>query len=92
MIVTDVATMSTKGQVVVPMAVRERLKLLPGALLRFTVDAGRILVEIVEKPETHDPVAHRAKIDAFWADMAANYDAPNVFADIEGEDFVFEEE
>ena len=46
-------TMSTKGQVVLPKEVRERLKLLPGSTLEGSIDAtGRlVLVPSLYEPE-----------------------------------------
>jgi len=45
-------TMSSKGQLVLPKAIRERLKLAPGCKVRVTVDAkGRVILT----PALHDP-------------------------------------
>jgi len=41
---------STKGQVVIPKEVRERLGLVPGTVLRVRVDGKRVVLEPVEEP------------------------------------------
>lgn len=45
-------TMSSKGQFVLPKAVRERLKLYPGCRVQVTIDAER---RLVLKPALHAP-------------------------------------
>ncbi len=41
---------STKGQVVIPKEVREKLGLVPGTVLRVRVDGKRVILEPVEEP------------------------------------------
>ena len=51
------ARMSSKGQTVIPKAVRQKLGLKTGDLIRFAViDKGRVMIEKV-KPVEEDPFA-----------------------------------
>ena len=45
----DTATMSTKGQVVIPKKVREKLQAGAGSRLGFQIDGDRVVVYVVRK-------------------------------------------
>lgn len=45
-------TMSSKGQLVLPRAIRDRLKLVPGSRIRVTVDRQE---RVILTPELHEP-------------------------------------
>jgi len=51
------ATVSEKGQVTIPKALRSRLGIRPGAVLDFEAEGGRL---VARKAQTADP------IDAAW--------------------------
>lgn len=48
---------TSKAQTVIPKAVREKLGLKPGDLLRYRVERGRIVIERVKAEAEDDPFA-----------------------------------
>ncbi len=52
-----VSRLTSKAQTVIPKAVREKLGLKPGDLLRYVVDKDRIVIEKVKNEAEDDPFA-----------------------------------
>ena len=52
-----VSRLTSKAQTVIPKAVREKLGLKPGDLLRYVVDKDRIMIEKVRSEAEDDPFA-----------------------------------
>jgi antitoxin PrlF len=52
-----VSRLTSKAQTVIPKAVREKLGLKPGDLLRYIVDRDRIVIEKVKGEPEDDPFA-----------------------------------
>lgn len=48
------ATVTSKGQVTIPKALRDRLGIVEGAILDFHEESGRL---VCERVEAHDPVS-----------------------------------
>lgn len=59
-----VSRMNSKGQTVIPKAVRERLKLKPGDLLRYAFDGNRVMIEKANAGAEDDPFATFSEWDA----------------------------
>jgi AbrB family looped-hinge helix DNA binding protein len=54
------ATVSEKGQVTIPKALRNRLGIRPGAVLEFEADHGRLIVR---------KTAERSPVDEVWGTL-----------------------
>ena len=52
-----VSRITSKAQTVIPKAVRERLKLKPGDLLRYVFDGKRVVIEKANTSAEDDPFA-----------------------------------
>jgi antitoxin PrlF len=52
-----VSRITSKAQTVVPKAVREKLGLKPGDLLRYVFEGGRVVIERVRTEAEDDPFA-----------------------------------
>jgi antitoxin PrlF len=52
-----VSRLTSKAQTVIPKAVREKLGLKPGDLLRYVVEGNRIVIEKVRAEAEDDPFA-----------------------------------
>lgn len=57
------ASLSSKGQIVIPKALRSELNLLPGTRFALSLDAGRLVLEPLREPE-FDLDALHAAVDA----------------------------
>ncbi len=66
---TDVTTVSSKGQIVLPKPIRDSLSLMSGARLMVLCDGENILLKPIRKPDISE---FRAMMDqaAQWADEA----------------------
>lgn len=67
--VTDVTAVSSKGQVVLPKAIRDSLQITPGAKLMVFCDGNSILLKPIPRPDLSE---FKAMMDAAaaWADEA----------------------
>jgi AbrB family looped-hinge helix DNA binding protein len=54
------ASLSSKGQIVIPKALRNELNLLPGTRFALSVDAGRLVLEPLREPEFDLDAIHAA--------------------------------
>ncbi|MDZ7855683.1 AbrB/MazE/SpoVT family DNA-binding domain-containing protein [Sphaerotilus sp.] len=54
------ASLSSKGQIVIPKALRNELNLLPGTRFELSVDAGRLVLEPLREPEFDLEAIHAA--------------------------------
>ena len=54
------ASLSSKGQIVIPNALRNELNLLPGTRFALSVDAGRLVLEPLREPEFDLDAIHAA--------------------------------
>ena len=52
-----ISKLTTKAQTVIPKAVRERLGLKPGDLLRYVFEGDRVVIERVSSEAEDDPFA-----------------------------------
>jgi len=63
----DISSVSTKGQVVIPLAMREQLGLKSGSKLAVFCDGSRLLMKPISKPQVTafaDLIAHSDKVMA----------------------------
>ncbi|WP_310461906.1 AbrB/MazE/SpoVT family DNA-binding domain-containing protein [Sphaerotilus sp.] len=65
------ASLSSKGQIVIPKALRSELNLAPGTRFALTIDAGRLVLEPLREPE-FDLDAIHAAVDALAACLGRN--------------------
>lgn len=54
------ASLSSKGQIFIPKAVRSELDLIPGTRFEVTIDAGRLVLEPLREPEFDLDALHAA--------------------------------
>ncbi len=54
------ASLSSKGQIVIPKALRNELNLLPGTRFELNIDAGRLVLEPLREPEFDLNAIHAA--------------------------------
>lgn len=54
------ASLSSKGQIVIPKALRNELNLLPGNRFELSIDAGRLVLEPLREPEFDLDAIHAA--------------------------------
>jgi antitoxin PrlF len=69
------ATVSEKGQVTIPKALRERLGIRPGQVLEFRADRGRL---VASKATTSDPV------DAVYGILTLDRSSDQIVEDLRG--------
>jgi AbrB family looped-hinge helix DNA binding protein len=54
------ASLSSKGQIVIPKALRNELNLVPGTRFALCIDAGRLVLEPLREPEFDLDAIHAA--------------------------------
>lgn len=65
------ASLSSKGQIVIPKALRSELNLVPGTRFALSLEAGRLVLEPLREPE-FDLDAIHAAVDALAGCLGRN--------------------